>query len=141
MFVLYKYRYIYIINGSLNFNLDSRLWVMTFPGYVQKQGLYCMYIQMYSVCTRGVYLILKFYAYISCGYIEYTYAYRFTICKQTLTMSPDLTLGHTEYFQQKNNVFGSCTIVFRQSRFWLSKGQSREIFGADFLASEGDPWT
>jgi len=29
MFVLYKYRYIYIKNGSLNFLLDSRLWVMT----------------------------------------------------------------------------------------------------------------
>ena len=40
MFGLYKYICIYITNGSLTFLLDSRLWVMTFHGYFQKQGLW-----------------------------------------------------------------------------------------------------
>ena len=34
MFVLYKYRSIFITNGSLNFNLDSRLGVMAYRGNV-----------------------------------------------------------------------------------------------------------
>ena len=36
IFLLYNNGYIYITNGSLNFRLDSRLWVITFHGYVQK---------------------------------------------------------------------------------------------------------
>ena len=35
VYYMYKYRYIYIKNESLNFHLDTRLLVMTFHGYVQ----------------------------------------------------------------------------------------------------------